>query len=646
MTFKKSLITTLSTLMIAGTVFSSGVCAQTSTQPPSNSATASPPSNLTTMEPSTTSNHPEISDPITSNDSSTPNPSENGKPENTSPQENVNQSDLETEDFALKATINGKTIHSFIDAKTEEIYLYLPSQIDASHLQLTYAGDVSSISNGTIDKSNKTITFNAEEFNYIDFSFTDNTTKRVYIIVSNLPCVQIDLKDGLDLDTVKDNPKDVKYNDNTVSITDPAGEYALAPTGGVELKGRGNNTWGYGMKKPYQIKFDKKTSVLGMPKAKKWVLLANMNDASLMRNNLVFDMARESGELAPDSRFVDVFVNGNYEGNYTLTEKVDANRCGIDFQTNEGVLVEMDNNYYQEEDYFFEDPTSNSHFVLKDSQADDADQQNSVALNAFKQFEAKEKTISHIINNTKDWNTLNQYLDTDSLIYYYLIQELTENIDSAQSSMFLYQDGANDKIHFGPLWDYDNSMGNMVDQTNGPWLTRESRQDVRINWFTELRKIPEFNKRVKEIYSEKFSPSVDSQIQAIERKQTALALSADMNYHRYDILGNPDVRSAAIWKLYPSTYADSVQEVKDWLIQRKAYMDWQFSGIGAHVGYNAHIANLGWQEVKVDGEEAGTTGQSCPMEAIGVYLNSSEIPGSVETRSYVDGMGWKDWKAD
>ena len=636
---KKTFLITLLAL-IFGTVFAMGVFAQEVT--PTTSATSTSPSTTTTY---TEKEKPkENQENVENQENQEKQENTNEKPENSVIQGITNSLDfnldLQRENFTLKADLNGKIINTFEDPDTKEIYLYVPSQIDATSILLRYTGDVTSVSYGTLDTSAKTIIFNANESNYIDFTFSNNTTKRVNIIVSNLPCVQIDLKDELSLDTVKDNSKEIKYPDNTVSITDPTGENALAPTGGVEFKGRGNNTWGNRLKKPYQIKFAKKTSVLGMPKAKKWVLLANMNDAALMRNNLVFDMARESGELAPDSRFVDVYVNGNYEGNYTITEKVDANRCGVNFESDEGVLVEMDNNYYQEEDHYYQDANSNAHFVLKDSQADDADKENSVSLKAFKQFESKEKAIGSIINGSKDWDALNQYLDTDSLIYFYLMQELTENIDSAQSSMFLYQDGPNDKIHFGPFWDYDNSMGNMSDQTSGNWLMRESRKNQRINWFVELRKMPEFNKRVGEIYREKFAPSLNSQIQAIDGKQQTLELSGTMNYHRYHFLGNMNAMELGSH----ASYDDAVQEVRNWLTQRKAYLDSQFTGV--HVGYNAHLADIGWQDNKVDGEEAGTTGQARRMEAIGVYLNSSDIPGNIETRSFVDGMGWLGWKTD
>ncbi|HQG10747.1 MAG TPA: CotH kinase family protein, partial [Dermatophilaceae bacterium] len=106
-----------------------------------------------------------------------------------------------------------------------------------------------------------------------------------------------------------------------VGIEDGAGTYNLAASA-AEFKGRGNYTWGL-PKKPYQIKFNSWTAILGMPKAKAWVLLANDADGSLMRNKLAFDYALAIGSpYAPESRWVDLVVNGQYLGNYLVAEKV------------------------------------------------------------------------------------------------------------------------------------------------------------------------------------------------------------------------------------------------------------------------------------------------------------------------------------
>ena len=109
---------------------------------------------------------------------------------------------------------------------------------------------------------------------------------------SGLPELWIRLADGLQLRTVNSGSKDTKYPGNTVTLVNADGSSSEYTN--VELKGRGNYTWIQPRmdKKPYQIKFDSKTKIFGMDKAKKWILLANHADGTLMRNKLAFDLAK------------------------------------------------------------------------------------------------------------------------------------------------------------------------------------------------------------------------------------------------------------------------------------------------------------------------------------------------------------------
>ena len=120
--------------------------------------------------------------------------------------------------------------------------------------------------------------------------------------------------------------------DKTLSITEGRAVYLEADgsvgyAGGLtQLKGRGNNTFAYA-KKPYQLKLEKKVSLSGMSRGKTWVLLANWNDLSLLRNQVVLDLAREAGlRGAVGCRQVDVWINGIYQGLYLMTEKIQINK--------------------------------------------------------------------------------------------------------------------------------------------------------------------------------------------------------------------------------------------------------------------------------------------------------------------------------
>ena len=151
---------------------------------------------------------------------------------------------------------------------------------------------------------------------------------------SNLPQVHItvtsDVCTGLEL------TKDVGYVSATIEIIDPNNESNHLIDAGSQIKVRGNSTAG-GEKRPYNFKLSSKQNVLEMGKGKKWCLLANMFDKSLMRNKLAFGLAQAVGlAYTPDFRMVDVWMDGVYVGNYMLTEPVEVNSTRVDINIDTG----------------------------------------------------------------------------------------------------------------------------------------------------------------------------------------------------------------------------------------------------------------------------------------------------------------------
>ena len=109
----------------------------------------------------------------------------------------------------------------------------------------------------------------------------------------------------------------------------------------LRIRGRGNSTWSF-PKKPYQIKFDNKENVLGMPKDKKWILLANYSDKTMLRNELAFDLSRYSNlNWTSESRFVELFINNEYLGVYQIAQKVEESSNRVNIGDN-GYLLEVD----------------------------------------------------------------------------------------------------------------------------------------------------------------------------------------------------------------------------------------------------------------------------------------------------------------
>ena len=167
-------------------------------------------------------------------------------------------------------------------------------------------------------------------------------------------CLRIDGRDGSFLETVSapekpyqtaqvyiDCPTDITkdaYVQAAVRIVDPNGRFAEIDDGEATVKVRGNST-SSGAKKPYNIKLSSKKDVLGMGRAKKWCLLANLYDKTMLRNKLSYDFAAEIGmDYVSSCEFAELYLNGVYRGCYLLTEAVEIGETRVDLLEDGNVL--------------------------------------------------------------------------------------------------------------------------------------------------------------------------------------------------------------------------------------------------------------------------------------------------------------------
>jgi len=322
---------------------------------------------------------------------------------------------------------------------------------------------------------------------------------------TGLPVVSVTLEDPYTLDDVHAD-KDLEVP-ATVSVDDPTDQFDVTDAV-AEFEGRGNFTWTLD-KKPYQIKFDSKTSVLGMGVAKKWVLLANHADASLMRNKIAYDLADQVGlPFSPKSQFVDVEVDGEYLGNYLLSEKTEVGTNRVELADDQGVLLELDNNYGTAEPWYFRSTTSDTIFVLKDAVSDfEDDLLEGDALAGYEDAKAAVNKLDALLAAPNpDWAAISAVIDVDSLARYYIVQEFTANSDIGQSSIYFYKDGPGDKLHIGPVWDYDVALGNFDLMPRGGNSTENYTKNVTWirgtgnDWYRQLFRNPEFVELVDNVY--------------------------------------------------------------------------------------------------------------------------------------------------
>ena len=438
-------------------------------------------------------------------------------------------------------------------------YLFVTSTQAIAEVELHYTGAIISASTGTVDVERSVITGAfAQNGDRVELTGPNATIYTVMVMQSKLPSVYIDLE-GTTLNEIHAD-KDEKHKGNSIYIMDPAGEYDLAVEDTLEIKGRGNSTWREYEKKAYQIKFDDKTSVMGMGKAKKWILLANASDDSMMRSQLVYTMAENFGmDFVTSFEYVDLWIEGEYRGTFLFGEKVELGSSRLNLEQDSGALFEHDEDFYLDEDYWFLSDILNRHFTMKEIvEEEDAFIEQAMAdfdedLTAFVRYlyetPAEEITLEK----------LSAMIDVDSFIKYYLINEYTLNRESFSTSFYWYQDGGDDVIHLGPIWDFDTCMGN----DDEPYTASYGDTHVLFHY---LLAVPEFQARTQELWAQ-YREILTGMTAEVDAIQAYIADSATMNYARWDVLGKPNPKGGA--DFYP-TFEEAAAALKTWLAGREA----------------------------------------------------------------------------
>lgn len=336
----------------------------------------------------------------------------------------------------------------------------------------------------------------------------------------------------------------------------------------TQAKRRGNITWGMA-KKPYRLKLNKKASILGIKEAKNWVLLANYSDKSLLRTSLAFKIGQTIGaDFTNNFRPVELVLDNEYMGSYVLTEQVEVhkNRVNItELDENDessekitgGYLLEFDGRL--DEDFWFK--TKKGAPITIKSPDEITPKQLEYISGYFQAFE--DAVFSENFADPKEGYA--KYINSDSFITWYLVQELLKNNDANLASSIFYHKNRNEKLGMGPLWDFDISAGNINyngnDNPKG-WLIRSS------GYFEKLFQDPAFNKKFIQKWTE-FKKDVPALDKFIDEQKEYLAYSQYENFKKWDIL------NTYVWPnaIVTGSYNKEVEYLRKWLHQRISWMD-------------------------------------------------------------------------
>ena len=308
--------------------------------------------------------------------------------------------------------------------------------------------------------------------------------------------------------------------DGKIRIDGNGSDYDLEEMA-TQIKGRGNSTWNW-EKKPYALKLDKKQSLIGRPKHKRWCLIANYMDKTDMRNRLAYHIAANTKlDYAVGNEFAEVYFNGAYQGLYMITEQVkeDANRVNItevdekSTTTNPadiGYLLEFDT-YYDEAGKFTSAttriPVNIKYPDREDFQAAYNDAQFQKYLNYIKgEVDAIDKAVAALASGGRT-SAVWDKLDKESMIEVWLVYEVMCNHEMLwPKSLYFYKEKGN-KLKAGPVWDFD--WGTLKSSEYNTWLNYNvgnvNEGWGRNNWWNVLLKYDsDFKASVKRRWQEMY----------------------------------------------------------------------------------------------------------------------------------------------
>ena len=325
--------------------------------------------------------------------------------------------------------------------------------------------------------------------------FADEVDIAAQQALSTVPTITVTTAEGNGCELQKADG----YVTAEISVKDVDGS-VLADS--VEFKVRGNTTaLKWVEKKAFTFKFSKKKNVLGMGKGKKWALIANAFDPTLLRNYLAFETARELGlDYTSEKKFVELWLDGSFRGSYLLCEPVQAgsDRVDIDVDSNGGLndfLVEYESTVAtpNPDDTYF--TVSGARFIAKEPEEP-----------TDGQLEYLKTTLGDIITTLKAGTRadIEEKVDMTSFVRYYLLNEYYKTYDfSVTSVYFYYKDG---RLYAGPAWDYDLSMGNENPETSQRCKNANSPQGIfaNTNLYAYLAKKDWFKELVKREYEENY----------------------------------------------------------------------------------------------------------------------------------------------
>jgi hypothetical protein len=358
--------------------------------------------------------------------------------------------------------------------------------------------------------------------------------------------------------------------------------------GPISIELRGNSSLSYDQKQ-YLVKTltqsgqDNNVELMGFPAEHDWILYAPAVDKSLMRNVLIYGIARELGWYASRTHFCELLLNGDYRGIYVLLEKIkrDKNRVAVsklgpDITSGEpltgGYILAIDHNGKENDKGFSAAKDSTGSFVywyIYPTSENITVQQEWYIQGYVKSFEA---LMRHPAFN-EPIRGYSAFLNVASFVDYILLNEFANNVDGYVASAYLHKDrqGTGGKLTAGPIWDFNIAFGNAnfsdAERTYG-WRIHYDRVPF---WWRRLLQDPAFVCQLEQRWKELRASTLneDRLEHIIDSVTTLLDEAQERHFLRWDLLGTYIWPNAFVGE----SYEEEVDYLKNWIKDRLVWMD-------------------------------------------------------------------------
>jgi hypothetical protein len=489
------------------------------------------------------------------------------------------------------------------------------------------------------------------------------------LVSSNLPILKIITAPG---ETIQDEPKitaNMEIIDNQGGtrnfVTDPGNVYSGKV--GIEIRGRYSASlpqkpYGFETRDPAANNLN--VPLFGMPEENDWVLTANYNDKTFLRNYLAFELFRKMGHYATRTKYCEVILNDDYQGIYLFGEKIkqDKNRVDISgLRPDENAGDSLTGGYIFKTDYYtsadswvsnwspLNKPGADVYFVYYDPKPEDL---TPIQKKYLKDYVNTFESTLYGSDFADKRTGYRAYLDVASFVDYFLLGEITRNVDAYKKSRFFYKDRDHKSrlIHSGPPWDFDWAWKDITedcinfDQTDGSgWAYRVNECDpwpVAPSWEVRLLQDNDFANNIHDRYFT-LRKSILSE-QALNHIIDSVALLLDeaqgRHYNKWQILGinvgTPEYGDQ------PLTYTGEIDKFKGWITRRLSWLDKHMLGSaeGFNEGYKPVLRifpNPATRELRLESDTIAT--QVMVFNITGVRV--LDISGRMEYGTILDISG-------